>query len=286
MYEQHFGLTERPFSLVPDARFLYLSRQHEMALTALEYGLAGDALITVLTGDVGCGKTTLIKRFIAGLDPGVNVGVISNVHRGSGKLLQWVVMTFGVSPRRHDVASMFEAFAAHLDAEASAQRRLMLIVDEAQNLGVSRLEELRVLSNVNDSRTVAFQLVLVGQPELRATLRRPKLRQLAQRVGADYHLGTLSRDETREYVRHRMQLVSGSPGLFSGGSIDVAHLHSGGVPRLLNQLCDTALVYAFAEQRSDVDAALMEKVVADRAAGGIFPDAAGNRPRRRRLACG
>jgi len=283
MYEQHFGLSERPFSLSPEPRFLYLSRHHEMALTSLEYGFAGGALITLLTGEVGCGKTTLVRHFVAGLDPAVSVGVISHTHRGSGKLLQWVAMAFGVTPRRQDVASVYQAFTAHLDSLVAGGKRLMLIVDEAQNLGLSRLEELRVLSNVNDSRTLAFQLVLVGQPELRTTLRRPKLRQLAQRVGADYHLGTLSRDETREYVRHRIQLTGGSPCLFSVGAIDVAHLHSGGVPRLVNQLCDTALVYAFAEQRFDVDAALMEQVVNDRAAGGIFPDATGRHPRLRRL---
>jgi type II secretory pathway predicted ATPase ExeA len=273
MYEQHFGFSESPFGLTPDPRFLFLTRHHRMALTALEYGLAGDALITVLTGEVGSGKTTLVRHFTCGLAPNVRVGVITNMHRGSGKLLQWVMVALGLVARRRDVASLYQAFTGHLDAEISAGRRVLLIVDEAQNLGAPRLEELRVLSNVNDTRPLALQLVLVGQPELRSTLRQPKLRQLAQRVGADYHLGALSLEETRDYVRHRLRLVGARSEVISTGAIDIVHLHSGGLPRLVNQLCNTALVYALADQRNDVDAGLMQQVVSERAAGGIFPDA-------------
>lgn len=284
MYEQHFGFAEKPFGLTPDPRFLLLTRHHQMALTALEYGLAGDALITVLTGEVGSGKTTLVRHFIRDVGPDVRVGVITNTHRGSGKLLQWVLLALGLTARGRDVAGLYERFVEYLDSEITAGRRVLLIVDEAQNLGAARLEELRVLSNVNDTRPLALQLVLVGQPELRETLRRPKLRQLAQRVGADYHLGTLSREETRDYVRHRMKTVGARSDVFSVGAIDIVHLHSGGVPRLVNQLCDTALVYAMADQRNDVDAGLMEQVVTDRVAGGVFPDATRRIASRKRVA--
>jgi type II secretory pathway predicted ATPase ExeA len=284
MYEQHFGFSEKPFGLTPDPRFLFLTRHHQMALTAMEYGLAGDALITVLTGEVGSGKTTLVRHFTRSLAPDIRVGVITNMHRGSGKLLQWVLMALGLVARRRDVAGLYGRFIEHLDSETSAGRRVLLIVDEAQNLGAPRLEELRVLSNVNDTRPLALQLVLVGQPELRSTLRKPKLRQLAQRVGADYHLGALSRDETRDYVRHRLQIVGARSEVFSTGAIDIVHLHSGGVPRLINQLCDTALVYSLADQRNDVDAGLMEQVVTDRATGGIFPDATRRDSSRRSVA--
>jgi len=274
MYEQHFGLSARPFSLAPDPHFLFMTRQHGMAVTMLEYGLTSESLISVLTGDVGSGKTTLIHHMIGRLGQDVTVGLINNTHPGSGTLLQWVAVAFHLEPSRHDATGLYSAFVDRLASERTRGRRLMLIVDEAQNLGLERLEELRVLSNVNDGRRVDLLLVLVGQPELREALRRTSLRQLAQRVGVDFHLTALSHEESREYVQHRLRVAGGHPDLFSVAALDLAHMHSGGVPRLLNQLCDTALVYAFADQRRDVDGSLMELVVHERRAGGIFPAAA------------
>lgn len=286
MYEQFYGLTERPFSLAPDPQFLLLTGQHEMALTMLRYAHASQSLISVLTGDVGSGKTTLVRHWLSELAPSTVVGVINNTHRGSGHLLQWVTLAFGLKPQREDVSALYRAVLELLAESRSNGRRLLLVVDEAQNLGAARLEELRVLSNVNDGKHVDLQLLLVGQPELRITLRQPKLRQLAQRVGTDYHLSALSRDESRDYVQHRLRVAGGRPNLFSAGAVDLAHLHSGGVPRLLNQLCDTALVYAYADQLQEVNAALMEQVVRDRVAGGILPSAAAglrNGVKRRRV---
>jgi len=274
MYEQYFGLSARPFSLAPDPHFLFMTRQHGMAVTMLEYGLTSESLISVLTGEVGSGKTTLIRHVIGRLGQDVTVGLINNTHPGSGTLLQWVAVAFDLEPVRHDETGLYSAFVERLASERARGRRLMLIVDEAQNLGFERLEELRVLSNVNDGHRVDLLLVLVGQPELREALRRTNLRQLAQRVGVDFHLTALSNEESRQYVQHRMRVAGGRPDLFSAAALDLAHAHSGGVPRLLNQLCDTALVYAFADQRHDVDHTLMEQVVRDRRAGGIFPAAA------------
>jgi len=271
MYEAHFGFNARPFAVAPDPRFLFLTKHHRLALTALEYGVCADSLITVLTGEVGSGKTTLVRHFIGLAGDTVKVGVVNHAHRGSGPLLQWVALAFGMTPRSLDVPALFAAFEQHLDTELALGRRLLLIVDEAQNLGAARLEELRVLSNVNDARPLALQMILVGQPELRTTLQRRQLSQLAQRVGADYHLGPLCRDETRDYIRHRLMLVGDSGEMFDPGAVDLAYQHSGGIPRLINQLCDTALVYAFAAGRREVDAALMEHVVRDRTSGGIFP---------------
>jgi type II secretory pathway predicted ATPase ExeA len=273
MYQEFYGLRARPFSLAPDPQFLLMTRQHGMAVTMLEYGLSSESLVSVLTGEVGSGKTTLVRHMIGRLDPDVAVGLISNTHRGSGKLLQWVAVAFDLKPRRQDVACLYRAFLEFLEEKRAKGQRLLLVVDEAQNLGAARLEELRVLSNVNQGNQVDLMLLLVGQPELRETMRKPKLLQLAQRVGTDYHLSALARDETREYVQHRLRVAGGDPNLFTVGAVDIAHLNSGGVPRLLNQLCDTALVYGFADQRTEVDAALMEQVVRDRVAGGIFPTA-------------
>ncbi len=284
MYCQSFGFHERPFALSPDPRFLMLTPRHEAAITMLEYGLASESAISVLTGEIGSGKTTLTRHLASRLGPEVVVGVVNHTHRGSGRLLQWAALALGVEPRGRGVAGLYRAFAGFVAEQRSHGRRVLLIVDEAQNLGPTRLEELRILSNVNDGGGVDLQLLLVGQPELRATMGRRRLRQLAQRVAVECNLSGLMRDETHAYVRHRLAVAGGRPEIFSAGALDVAHLHSGGIPRLVNQLCDRALVYAFAEQRSEVDAGTMEQVVRDRIDGGIFPDAAPREQRRRKRA--
>lgn len=284
MYEQHFGFRERPFSLSPDPRFLLLTPRHQAAITMLEYGLASEAAISVLTGEIGSGKTTLTRYLVARMGPDVEVGVINHTHRGSGRLLHWAALSLGVESRRRGMTDLYRAFSTHIAGQRARARRVLLVVDEAQNLGPARLEELRVLSNLNDGGGVDLQLLLVGQPELRETMGRARLRQLAQRVGVECDLSGLSRDETHAYVRHRLAVAGGSPDLFAPGAIDVAHLHSGGIPRLINQLCDRALVYAFADQGNSVDAGVMEQVVQDRVDGGIFPDAAAIERRARRRA--
>jgi len=284
MYEQHFGLSERPFSLSPDPRFLLLTSRHEAAVTMLEYGLATEAAISVLTGEIGGGKTTLTRYLMSRLGPEVQVGVVSHTHAGSGRLLQWAAFAFGVEARGRGVTDLYRAFTDFVSSRRRDGRRVLLIVDEAQNLGIARLEELRVLSNVNDGGGVDLQLLLVGQPELRDVMSRPRLRQLAQRVAVECNLSGMTRNETHDYVRHRMGVAAGRADIFSLGALDLAHIHSGGIPRLVNQLCDRALIYAFAEQRAEVDGGLMEQVVRDRLEGGIFPDptAVATRPRRRK----
>jgi type II secretory pathway predicted ATPase ExeA len=151
---------------------------------------------------------------------------------------------------------------------------VLLIVDEAQNLDGETLEELRVLSNINADKDFLLQTILVGQPELRTTLRGPAMRQLAQRISVDYHLKTLGRTETHAYVRHRLQIAGGSPDIIAREAVEFVFGGTGGVPRLINSLCDTALVYGFAEQRRIIDAELMAQVIRDRTDGGIFPPVA------------
>ena len=271
MYETHYGFREKPFSLLPDPSFLYLSRKHRMALAMLEYGLANQAGFTVVSGGIGTGKTTLIRHLLNNLEQDVTVGLISNTHRSFGELLQWILLAFNLDYRDKGKVELYQAFVDFMIQEYARNRRTVLIVDEAQNMAPETLEELRMLSNVNADKDQVLQVVLVGQEELRDTLRRPDLVQFAQRITVDYHLTPLTAEETRDLIRHRLEAAGGDPELFTAEAAEIAHRYSGGVPRLVNLLCDTALVYGYAEQVERIDAELMQDVVREKQAGGLFP---------------
>lgn len=271
MYETFYGLREKPFALTPDPHFIYLANQHLMAVTMLEYGVTQQVGFSLITGEVGSGKTTLIRHLLGRLDAGVTVGLIANTHRSFGRLLQWVVLAFGLDFRGKEGVELYQSFTDFLIGEYAKGKRVLLIVDEAQNLGPRTLEELRVLSNINADKHFILQMLLVGQPELRETLRRPELRQFAQRISVDYHLTALRGSDTHAYVRHRLKVAGGEEDIIDREAVDVVHAHSGGVPRLINSLCDMALVYGFAEQKPRIDADLMTQVVIDRRVGGILP---------------
>jgi len=267
VYEKHFGFREKPFSLLPDPAFLYLGRQHSLAYSLLEYGVLNHAGFTVVTGEVGCGKTTLIRHLLNHLDEEVTVGLISNTHKRFADVLAWVLMAFGLDYESGGPVRQYQTFVDFLVTEYTHGRRVVLIVDEAQNLDASALEELRVLSNVNADKDQVIQLVLVGQPELKTTLEDPDLRQLAQRVVAHYYLLPLSENETAHYIRHRLVHAGGSPNLFTDEACQQVHYYAAGVPRLINLLADTALVYGFAEDAQEIGADLVQSVIDERAAG-------------------
>lgn len=270
MYETHYGLRELPFTLAPDPAFLYPSKQHQYALTLLRYGIVSRAGFCLLTGEVGSGKTLLLRQLLASLEETISVGLIAHTNRRIDRLLPWVCEAFGLDHSGKDDASLYGIFTKFLVKEYSSGRRVILIVDEAQNLKLDVLEELRVLSNINADNHFVLQTFLVGQPELRDTLQRHELRQFSQRIGADYHLDGIGLEDAVEYVRHRLVVAGGNPDLISAEAVAIAHAASSGLPRLINQLCDTALVYGFADQRPGVDADLMRQVVVDRSSGGIF----------------
>ena len=288
MYERFYGFREKPFSILPDPSFLFLSRKHRMALDLLEYGMMNQAGFNVITGEIGTGKTTLVRHVLNQLERDVTVGLISNTHRSFGELLQWILFAFRLEHRGKEKVEMFQDFLDFLIEQYAQSRRTLLIVDEAQNMSVDTLEELRMLSNVNADKDQVLQVVLVGQAGLRATLRRPELEQFAQRIAVDYHLQPLDIHETRAYVYHRIKVVGGEgTRIFDGPACAAIYEHSRGVPRLINLLCDTALVYGFAEQRRSIDARTVHEVAADKRKGGIFPSqqndgnppVAGTRPR-------
>ncbi|NHZ69805.1 MAG: AAA family ATPase [Thermotogales bacterium] len=271
MYQKFYGFREKPFSLLPDSGFLYLSGKHRMALTLLEYGLMNQAGFTVISGAIGTGKTTLIRKILNDIDPSIKVGLISNTHQTFGELLQWIALAYDLPHQGRDKVQLYQDFMAFIIQEYAQGRRTVLIVDEAQNMPAETLEELRMLSNVNADKDQVLQIILVGQRELRETLQRPDLVQFAQRIGVDYHLEPLDAEETSDYIRFRCKTAGGKAELFSDQACQLLHKYSGGVPRLINLLCDTALVYGYAEQRDRVDATLVEEVAQEKLRGGLFP---------------
>jgi general secretion pathway protein A len=271
MYERHFGFTAKPFALTPDPAFLYPSRQHAMALTMLEYGLESQAAFSLLTGDIGSGKTTLVRKLLRQLGDQVAVGLISNTHGRFKSIHGWALSALGIAPKDDSDIALYEALVDSFVHEYAKGRRTLLIFDEAQNLSIEVLEELRLLSNVNSEKDLVLQILLVGQPELRDKLSRPELKQFAQRVSVDFHLRPLDRHETHAYIGHRIRVAGGDAALFLPEAIEFMHARTNGVPRLLNQLGDFALVYAFADGRTTIDADLIAQVVRDRSGGESLP---------------
>jgi putative secretion ATPase (PEP-CTERM system associated) len=271
MYETFYGFTEKPFSLLPDPMFLFLSKKHQTALTMLQYGVLNQAGFTVVTGEIGSGKTTLIRQLLDEVGNDITVGLVSNTHRTFGELLQWVLLAFNLEYRDKKKVELYQTLADFIIKEYSQDRRTVLIIDEAQNLDAEALEELRMLSNINADKNQILQLILVGQPELRDTLRLPELHQFAQRIAVDYHLQPLNLEETWRYIRHRIKTAGGDPNLFDTKACAAVYYYASGTPRLINVLCDTALVFGFAEQKRKIDVDVIVQVAHEKQKGGIFP---------------
>ena len=267
LYTSFFGLTERPFSLVPDPGFLYWSALHKRAYAILEYGILTQAPITLITGEVGAGKTTLLHHLLKSVGEDVRVGLVANAHGDRGELLRWVLLALSqpAGPQETYV-DLFGRFQHYLIAEYAAGRRIILIFDEAQNLSRESLEELRMFTNINSNKDELLQLVLVGQPELRDMIRRPDMTQFAQRVSAAFHLGAMDRPTVRSYIWHRLAVAGAGQRIFSSSAAALVHAHTGGVPRLVNQLCDLAMVYAFAKNVQHVNHLTVQQVLDD----GVF----------------
>jgi len=268
MYESFYGFREKPFSLLPDPEFLYLSAKHSAAYSVLDYGLTGQAGFTVISGEVGSGKTTLVRRFLRQVGDDTTVGLISNTPRDFGNLLRWILYAFDLDYQGKETVELHEAFTEFLIAQYAAGRRCVLIVDEAQNLAPETLEELRMLSNVNASKDLLLQVVLVGQPELAETLNRPDLHQFAQRVAISYHLKALTLQETHAYIRHRLTVAGGDADAFTDAACDALYFLSKGIPRVINGLCDIALVYGFGEEMRQIDVDTVISVIEDRGQSG------------------
>ena len=256
MYLTHFGLAEWPFSNTPDPRFVYLSPRHEEALAHLLYGVRERGGFVQLTGEVGTGKTTTCRYLLSQLPEGVDVALIVNPMLTPEELLATVCDELGVAyaVEGRTRKALVDVLYRHLLAAHARGRRTVLIIDEAQNLSVDALEQLRLLTNLETSTEKLLQIILIGQPELTALLARKELRQVAQRVTARYHLRPCSERDTRAYIARRLQVAGQNLRLFEPGALHVVHRRSRGVPRLINVICDRALLGTFAEGKRVVSA--------------------------------
>ena len=262
MYRAFFKLTEKPFELLPNPRFFYLSKSHKKALSYLEYGINERAGFTLLTGEVGSGKTTLLRNIIKNLDSEITLSLVFNTRVAAEQLLGMINDDFGLETAGKNKVTLLRELNDFLVEENSKNRRPIVIIDEAQNLSEESLEEIRLLSNLEFDNFKMMQIILVGQPELKQLLVRPNLRQLRQRITISCHLEALSREETEAYVYHRLEIAGNRDALkFNGGAFDLIHEYSQGGPRLINVICDFILLTNFVEEKRDVDEDLVVEAI-------------------------
>ncbi len=266
MYEAFYNFDRQPFTNIPDPELLYMSPQHKRALSILQYALMARAGFCVITGDVGAGKTTLLRSVLQSLDANVEVGLVSNTQCDSfEEFLRWILLAFDLDQKDQSKVELYDTFVKYLIEQYDKGHPVTLIIDEAQHLGYKYLEQLRMLSNVNTEKGLLLQTILVGQPELWDLLRRPELEQFAQRISYDYFLAPLENTQlTQEYVQYRLEKAGGDTDLFQQDTYSVIWEATGGVPRLINLLCDTALVYGYAEQKEVIDNEIVMQVIKDK----------------------
>ncbi len=261
-YLDHFKFKEQPFRLTPDPEFLYWSKQHARAKAYMESTIWLADGFVVITGEIGSGKTTLLQSFLSELGDDVVYAVVSQTQLSPSQFLQAVLTEFGFKPFNKRKVELLDMLNMFLIEQYSNDKKVLLIVDEAQNLSTKVLEEIRLLSGIETHKEKVLRIILAGQPELKETLDTPSLKQLVQRVRLRFHIGPLDKRETREYIAHRLSIAGRlEPGLFSEGAYDLIHRYTGGVPRLINTLCDTALLCAFADGKTVVDDADMKAAV-------------------------
>lgn len=264
MYEEFFSFKRKPFELVPDPDFIYLSRSHRKAITYLDYGIRERAGFLLLTGDVGSGKTTLIRDLIGKKYEKVVLAKVFNTRVSIEQLLAMINDDFGLEVAGKDKVALIRDLNDFLLEQFAAGNHPILIIDEAQNLEADLLEEVRLLSNLESSHNKLLQIILVGQPELRDTMAGAGLMQLRQRISVSCHLHALSRDETQSYILHRMKVAGNAEAAhFTDEAVDLVYRFSRGIPRLVNIICDFLMLAAFADEVCTITAEMTQEVAGD-----------------------
>jgi general secretion pathway protein A len=280
MYERFYNLRERPFALSPDPAYLYRSRVHGEALDAIRYGVESRAGFIVVTGEIGAGKTTLLQTLLQRLDDRTIVARVVNTTLDPRELLEAIMLDFGLETAGKSKPAMLRDLGAFLVQQRSEGRRPLLVIDEAQNLSPHALEEVRLLSNLETEKSKLLQILLAGQPNLRDAIASPELEQFRQRVAVSYHLMPLDAADTAAYINYRLERAAiGAPLRLPPDAAALVHRRSQGVPRIINVICDAALVFGYAEERHQIDLPLVQEVLVELETTGILPPARADRTR-------
>ncbi len=265
MYTKHFGLHEKPFSITPDPRYLFLSERHSEGLAHLVYGVKESSGFIQLTGEVGTGKTILVRSLLTRIPSGVNVAMILNPQLSATEFLEAICEELSIPPPadRGSTKALVDALNRHLLAAYAEGKRTILLVDEAQNLSIEVLEQIRLLTNLETAKQKLLQIILIAQPELREKLSQSNLRQLAQRVTGRYHLEPMSKDESSRYIDHRLRIAGGLGNVFDERAKREVYRFSKGVPRLINVICDRALLGAYSQEVRQITPQIVRKAAAE-----------------------
>lgn len=264
MYEKFYGFTGKPFNLTPDSEFFFASSKHEEALNRLLLAISERNGFAVITGEIGSGKTTICRTLLSKLDPTTKVTLILNTHLGRKELLITILEDLGVAYRSTSKSHLLSALNKYLIEQASRDVNVVFIIDEAQNLTPSVLEEVRMLSNLETEKEKLIQIILIGQPELRKKLAHPKLEQFSQRIVFYYHLEPLDCYETEQYIEHRLRKVGNKNGnIFTPIAINKIFRYSNGIPRLINLACHNALISGLVYEARQIDGSIANEAIAE-----------------------
>jgi putative secretion ATPase (PEP-CTERM system associated) len=269
MYKSFYGLKEKPFQITPNPTYLYMSPIHENALTYLEYGLMENVGFILLTGEVGTGKTTLVRYILDQFESEKEIAVIFNTNVTGDELLSLILQSFELEPKHGNKTKNLEILQQFLIDKYANNKQVLLIIDEAQNLSDEALEETRMLSNLQSDDEPLIQLMLVGQPELKTKLQQPGHIPFAQRIAVNFFLSGLTKKETKSYIVYRLEKAGGRLDIFNQEAIDIIYEASKGIPRSINLICDFALVYGFGHELETIDAAVIKQVIRDKGGMGI-----------------
>ncbi len=264
MYTEFFGLKCKPFQITPDPEFLYLSKTHKKAMNYLDYGIRENSGFILVTGEVGAGKTTIVRNMMKSLPENVQLARINNTRVDSDTLIAMINEEFGLETAGKSKIEMLRNLNDFLIFQYAEGHQCALVIDEAQNLSMDLIEEVRLLSNLETDKSKLLQIILVGQPELRATLSLPELEQLSQRITVSCHLRPLMLEETEDYIKHRLSVAGNADAVtFDDGVIEEIYIYSGGRPRLINVICDYALLGAFSDQLKSITLKQIREITED-----------------------